>query len=97
MAQNMAFQDLVFFPLPESLDGVMTLVVMGKGMDDPVEVRVAEGHAPKRRSGSRRTQPVCHTWVIARQPLFTSMTLPTMHTNPSARGVAYVAHLGTRW
>jgi hypothetical protein len=37
--QNMAFQDVIFFPLPESLDGVLTLVVMGKGMDDPVEVR----------------------------------------------------------
>ena len=38
LAQNMAFQDVVFFPLPDSLDGVMTLVVMGNGMEDPVEV-----------------------------------------------------------
>lgn len=39
LAQNMAFQDVIFFPLPKQLDGVMTLVVMGKGMDDPVNVR----------------------------------------------------------
>ena len=39
LGQNTWFQDVVFFPIPESLEGVMTLVVMGKGMDDPVEVR----------------------------------------------------------
>ena len=46
LAQNMAFQDVVFFPLPDSLEGVMTLVVMGKGMDNPVEVHfeVPEKH-----------------------------------------------------
>jgi hypothetical protein len=40
----MAFQDVVFFPLPDTLDGVMTLVVMGQGMDDPVEVRFEVPH-----------------------------------------------------
>jgi hypothetical protein len=46
--QNMAFQDVIFFPLPESLDGVMTLVVMGTGMEDPVEVRFEVPHKHKK-------------------------------------------------
>jgi hypothetical protein len=45
--QNSAFQDVVFFPLPKSLDGVMTLVVMGEGMDDPVKVNFEIPHKHK--------------------------------------------------
>jgi hypothetical protein len=47
LGQNTAYQDVVFFPVPDSLDGVMTLVVMGKGMDDPVEVRFEVPHKHK--------------------------------------------------
>ena len=48
LAHNTAFQDVVFFPLPESLDGVMTLVVAAKGMDEPVRVRFEVPHKHKK-------------------------------------------------
>ena len=48
LGNNTAFQDVVFFPLPESLDGVMTLVVSAKGMDKPVEVRFEVPHKHKK-------------------------------------------------
>jgi hypothetical protein len=49
VGQNTSFQDVVFFPLPASLDGVMTLVVSGKGMDEPVEVRFEVPHEHKKQ------------------------------------------------
>jgi hypothetical protein len=47
--QNMFLKDVIYFPLPDSLDGVMTLVVMGQGMDDPVEVNFAVPESKKEK------------------------------------------------